>query len=624
VQYNLREILVKQSDDIAAAWQERIARLVPTWDELRLNYFVRELMTALYIFVLDQKLQVALRNVDKIIKEFFQSTSEGAQIVINAFLLNRYILLAKMTEQKDSALNSLETFGFLNDLFNPMVVAIFNRYHPSYELKNIPKAFLSSCVANLKALEFSGVGFFILDLNTNVLYWSRGMERIYDVSAKTVVGRPLFDLFPVWGHHQTLEPAITNALKQGKETELQTVKLRVNKHKVVLNIKVVPLHDDQDNRLGASVLVHDVTEEKSRESELFRYEQYFENILNDAADAIILLNENNRIIMWNKAAELLFGYKEEEVVGKTLSPLMPDSAEAKTALDRMDDIVRKHGFLRNHRLTMLTKENREVTVEITRTALRNKRRDFIGSSVILRDITQQEQLRQQIVQSEKLSAVGTLAAGIAHEVGTPLTSISSLAQILQMKADNSEFKDKLRIIQESIDRIARTVRTLVDFSRPTAEKVENIYLNNVIEHVIRILKYDKRLKHQEIITELTSDIPLVWASFDQILQVFINICLNAADAMEGQKDGVLEVKTWHENSNVLASIRDNGCGMPLDNLDHIFEPFFTTKKNGKGTGLGLWVSYNIIKGFSGEITVESQEGQGTLFTISLPQVEEGA
>lgn len=450
------------------------------------------------------------------------------------------------------------------------------------------------------------------------------MERIYDVSAKTVVGQPLFDLFPVWGHHQTLEPAITNALKQGKETELQTVKLRVNKHKVVLNIKVVPLHDDQDNRLGASVLVHDVTEEKSRESELFRYEQYFENILNDAADAIILLNENNRIIMWNKAAELLFGYKEEEVVGKTLSPIMPDSAEAQTALDRMDDIVRKHGFLRNHRLTMLTKNNREVTVEITRTALRNKRRDYIGSSVILRDITQQEQLRQQIVQSEKLSAVGTLAAGIAHEVGTPLTSISSLAQILQMKADNPEFKDKLLIIQESIDRIARTVRTLVDFSRPTAEKVENIYLNNVIEHVIRILKYDKRLKHQQIITELTSDIPLVRASFDQILQVFINICLNAADAMEGQKEGVLEVKTWYENSNVLASIRDNGCGIPRDHLDHIFEPFFTTKKNGKGTGLGLWVSYNIIKGFSGEITVESQEGQGTLFIISLPQVEEGA
>ncbi len=621
MQYNLRDILVKQSDEIADAWQERISRLVPTWDTLRLNYFVREMMTALYIFVLDQKLQVALQTVDKIIAEFFQSKEEGARIVFNAFLLTRYILLSKMTEQKDSAINSLETFSFLNDLFKPLVVAIFNRYHPARELEPIPEAFLSSCISNLKALEFSGVGFFILDQNVSVLYWSRGMERIYDVPAKQVIGQNLFELFPIWENHHQLDNAIKSVLQYGDEREISTVKIRISKQKAVLDIKMVPLRNEEGKLVGASILVHDVTEQKSRESELFRYEQYFENILNDAADAIILLNENNRVIMWNKAAELLFGYNEEEVVGKTLALIIQETKEAKDALDRMDATVRQQDFIRNQRLRMNTKDGREVMVEITRTALRNKRNDFIGSSVILRDITQQEQLRQQIVQSEKLSAVGTLAAGIAHEVGTPLTSISSLAQILQMKVENPEFKDKLDIIQQSIDRIARTVRTLVDFSRPIAEKVEDIYLNNVIEHVIRILKYDKRLKHQEIVTELASDIPLVRASFDQILQVFINICLNAADAMEGKSDGMLEVKTWHEENYVLASIRDNGTGIPRSNLDHIFEPFFTTKKNGKGTGLGLWVSYNIIKGFSGDIKVESVEGQGTTFIISLPQVQ---
>jgi len=238
--------------------------------------------------------------------------------------------------------------------------------------------------------------------------------------------------------------------------------------------------------------------------------------------------------------------------------------------------------------------------------------------VILRDITQQEQLRQQVIQSEKLSAVGTLAAGIAHEVGTPLTSISSLAQILQMKVENQEFKDKLSLIQQSIDRISRTVRTLVDFSRPLTEKVEDIYLNNVIEHVVRILKYDKRLKHQEIIVELEPSIPLVRASFDQILQVFINICLNAADAMEGHKDGRLLIKTWSNSRLVCASITDNGSGIAKRDISHIFEPFFTTKKDGKGTGLGLWVSYNIITSFSGDIKVESIEGSGTTFTLSLP------
>ncbi len=189
-----------------------------------------------------------------------------------------------------------------------------------------------------------------------------------------------------------------------------------------------------------------------------------------------------------------------------------------------------------------------------------------------------------------------------------------------MKIEEQEYKDKLGLIQQSIDRISRTVRTLVDFSRPVAEKVENIYLNNVIEHVIRIIKYDKRLKHQKIETELQPSIGVTRASFDQILQVFINICLNAADAMEGQKDGLLRVKTWHDDRTIYAAISDNGSGISEKNLAHIFEPFFTTKKSGKGTGLGLWVSYNIIKSFSGDIKADSVEGEGTTFTISLPQV----
>jgi two-component system NtrC family sensor kinase len=190
-----------------------------------------------------------------------------------------------------------------------------------------------------------------------------------------------------------------------------------------------------------------------------------------------------------------------------------------------------------------------------------------------------------------------------------------------MKTQDEEFKAKLVLIQQSIDRISRTVRTLVDFSRPATEKVENIYLNNVIDHVLRIIKYDKRLKHQEIRTTLEPNIGMVRANFDQILQVFVNICLNSADAMEGKQDGTLEVKTWMDGKYVCAKIQDNGSGIAKEHQRLIFDPFFTTKKSGKGTGLGLWVSYNIIKSFSGDIKVESEVGEGTAFTIFLPRVE---
>jgi PAS domain S-box-containing protein len=616
----LRQLLVSQSNDIAVSWAERVRKIVPTWDAVRVRYFVQELLTALYIFLLDQKLQASLRVIDKIIREYFQSSHEGAQIITKALLINRYILLSEMTKREDCAINSLETFGFLNDLFNPLVVAIFNKYLPSTKLNQLPEVFEPSCVTNLQSLQFAGVGFFILDHDFNIIYWSHGMERIYDVSARDVIGQNLFLLYPNWRHQHNLAEAIELSLSRGQEKEFYSVTQRIEKIKLALDIKVVPLHDEDQNIVACSVLVHDVTEQKSRESALHRYEQYFENILNDAADAIVLLNENDRVTLWNKAAEMLFGYKEDEMFGKTLTRITPDHPNAQEELAKMDQKIRDKNVIRNHRIQFITKDEATVFVELTRTALRNQRNDFIGSSVILRDITQQEQLRQQVFQSEKLSAVGTLAAGIAHEVGSPLTSISSIAQILQMKIEDQEYKDKLGLIQQSIDRISRTVRTLVDFSRPVAEKVENIYLNNVIEHVIRIIKYDKRLKHQKIETELQPTLGVTRASFDQILQVFINLCLNAADAMEGQKDGLLRVKTWCENEVIYAAISDNGSGIPEKNLAHIFEPFFTTKKSGKGTGLGLWVSYNIIKSFSGDIKADSVEGEGTTFTISLPQV----
>ena len=618
---HLRNILITHSDSIATEWRERIDKIVPSWEKIRLQSFVQDMITALYIFLLDNKLQASLRAIDKIINDYFQNSAEAAKKVINAFLICRYILLAEMTRGKNKTLNSLESFGFLNDLFNPLVVAIFNTYLPAKQVDQLPEAFAPSCVSNLEALQFAGVGFFILDVDANIIYWGRGCEHIFEVGAQDLIGRHFFDSFPQWKHQHQLFEAVKNAISYGREKEFTTVKQRIKKRKKILTVKIVPYRDTKGGILGCSVLVHDVTEEQSRESALFRYEQYFENILNDAADAIILLNENDRITLWNKAAEHVFGFSEEQMVGKTLAQITPDQPGAREDLVKMDQRVKDKDVIRNKRLQCLTRDGRTLLVEMTRTALRNRKNDFIGSSVILRDITQQEQLRQQVFQSEKLSAVGTLAAGIAHEVGTPLTSISSLAQILQMKTEDEEFKGKLNLIQQSIDRISRTVRTLVDFSRPVAEKVEPVYLNTVIEHVVRIIKYDKRLKHQTINTELAPNPGVFRASFDQILQVFINICLNAADAMEGQKDGLLELKTWSNGKYIYASISDNGAGIPKQNLDHIFEPFFTTKKSGKGTGLGLWVSYNIIKSYSGDITVESSENVGTTFTLSLPLVE---
>jgi signal transduction histidine kinase len=143
-------------------------------------------------------------------------------------------------------------------------------------------------------------------------------------------------------------------------------------------------------------------------------------------------------------------------------------------------------------------------------------------------------------------------------------------------------------------------------------------MNSVVEDVIQIIKYDRRLKYRKIETDMQADIPQIKASFDQLLQVLINLCLNAADALEERQDGILVIKTWSDGETVYISVSDTGSGIKPEHLPHIFEPFFTTKGDRQGTGLGLWVSYNIIKNFSGEINVASTPGIGATFTISLP------
>jgi signal transduction histidine kinase len=242
--------------------------------------------------------------------------------------------------------------------------------------------------------------------------------------------------------------------------------------------------------------------------------------------------------------------------------------------------------------------------------------DSAGRTVIIRDFTEVKKLQQQVDQSEKLAVIGQLAAGVAHEIGNPLTSISAIVQILQRKAPDDFFSEQLSTIKENIDRISKIVRELVDFSRPPSHEKTIIQITDIIKTAIGIVKYDKRVKKVDFNVKLDNDAPLILLVPDQLLQVFVNILINALDAIEG--NGEIKVETSHDDENVYVIIEDNGCGIDEITLNKIFDPFFTTKAVGKGTGLGLSVSYGIIKKFHGDIFVESEINKGTKFTIKIP------
>lgn len=237
-----------------------------------------------------------------------------------------------------------------------------------------------------------------------------------------------------------------------------------------------------------------------------------------------------------------------------------------------------------------------------------------------------EELRKaqfQLIHQEKMASLGLMAAGIAHEIGNPLTSISSLIQILKRRLKDPTNTGYMDTILENINRISKIVKELVDFSRPTSETVQPTYVNSVIASAVGIIKYDRRAKDIDFHVHLDENIPPISLVADQLQQVLINILVNAVDAMENYgKD--LYVRSRLEQNQILIEVQDTGVGIQPEMLRKIFEPFFTTKEVGKGTGLGLTVSYGIIRKFKGDIRVTSQAGKGSVFTIVLPVNQKGS
>ena len=221
-----------------------------------------------------------------------------------------------------------------------------------------------------------------------------------------------------------------------------------------------------------------------------------------------------------------------------------------------------------------------------------------------------------LLQREKQAAFGLLAAGIAHEVGNPLTAISSLVQIMNRKDLDSKMQERLRLVDEQLQRIQRTLGELVQFSRPGTPDIQSVDLEEVIENALNIAKYYKRKKGKTIVTEFATGLPKTRAVRDQLLQVFLNLILNALDATdEGQ---TIEIRTEAQDCAICVTISDNGCGIPVQDQEHLFEPYFTTKKT--GTGLGLFVCRNILESLGGKIELtESSPGRTTFQVCVVPK-----
>ena len=355
--------------------------------------------------------------------------------------------------------------------------------------------------------------------------------------------------------------------------------------------------------------------------EVDRMRAFNENILESLDNGLLVVDLNDRVVRWNRALERLYGVSRATASGHALSDLFdPAFVEAVRAArrDTPDGTTLS-------RVPLVARGDRAgQTLVVNAAVVPLRAEDWQGTAtagtiVIVEDITARVQLEEQLRLSEKMASIGLLAAGVAHEVNTPLTGISSFTQMLLEGADPQDPRTRLlEKIERQTFRAAKIVNGLLTLSRPASSDRSTFDLNVVITDVLGLLEHQFETHRIRVRRELTDTPVRVLGLEHKLQQVFLNLFLNARDAMP--KGGWLSISTRTDGIRAIAEVSDTGSGIPSEYLARIYDPFFTTKAIGQGTGLGLSITYGIVREHEGSIECESGTGQGTRFILSFPAV----
>jgi PAS domain S-box-containing protein len=354
---------------------------------------------------------------------------------------------------------------------------------------------------------------------------------------------------------------------------------------------------------------------RMKADELDRMREFSENILESLNDGLAVLNQDDRVVRWNRRLEELYGVRHENADDRPISQIFDDAFLDTLRATRRDSP--EGAVIYRVPLTTRHEPRRTLLVNMATTPLRDSDGAIAGTILVIEDISSRVQLEEQLQISEKMASLGLLAAGVAHEVNTPLTGISSYTQMLLDGAEPDDPKTKvLEKIERQTFRAAKIVNGLLNLARPAQVDSGPIDVNAVISDVLSLLEHQLRRGRIQVRKELAATGPVVLGIEYKLQQVFLNLFLNARDAMP--KGGWLSISTRADEEEAIVEVSDTGSGIPADYLSRIYDPFFTTKEIGKGTGLGLSITYGIVHEHGGVITCDSSVGQGTKFTLTLP------
>jgi len=374
-----------------------------------------------------------------------------------------------------------------------------------------------------------------------------------------------------------------------------------------------PFRVDEELR-GTVATLRDITDAKRAQNTLSRSEARYRNLVESASDAIVTLDANGRFTTVNQAAEIISGYRREELVGQWFAPMLSDDELPKALAHFQKALAGETGLFETQ---FYRKDGEGRTISITYSTPQRDEEVLC----LIRDVTDQKMLQEQLIQSEKMSAIGQLVSGVAHELNNPLAGISAFAQLLLAE---KRFPPDQRTAAETIyseaRRASRIVQNLLTFARQHKAEKGPTLMNQVLDDTLDLRGYELRVRGIDVRREYDEDLPETMGDAHQLQQVFLNLITNAEQAMERTegRHHQVTVRTRRAGDVIRIEIEDTGGGIPPNLLERIFNPFFTTKPTGHGTGLGLSISLGIVREHEGRIWAENAAQGGARFVVELP------
>jgi len=429
-----------------------------------------------------------------------------------------------------------------------------------------------------------------------------------------LVGRPVLRIF-----HEEDRDRVTEQLKECVKKREQVVHWefrKVRKDGGIMWVREAARAVCQaDGRLVVLIVCEDITDQKRAEEALKESEAKFRGVFETSRDFMYISSIDGAIIDYNATAKEFFGFTDKEIKKMTMLEVYHNPEDRTKLIEKLTE----EGSVQNYELKLKKKDGSVFDALVTIAVRRDGDGRVVGFQGAVKDITQMKQMERQLQQVEKLSGLGTMISGIAHELNNPLTAIMGNAELLAMKENITDREKKsFDIILQESARAAKIVNGLLTFAREHKSQRRVVNINDVVKESLGLRENNLRVNDIAVELHLSDDAPPTLADPYQLQQVFINIINNASDALMDVGGGKLVITTERGQRKLRVVFEDNGPGIDAENLKRLFDPFFTTKEVGKGTGLGLSIAYGIIGEHHGKIQVDSEPGRGARFTVELP------